>query len=90
MYILLVRLEEGGGVLKEYPLYTCENVDNYGRPLSFTGSTLIHVDSYTAIIVSHAQVRQYTRLQPHTVEVNASLGKRSATSVLFNPCNSVI
>ena len=31
MYILLVRFKEGGGGFrKEYPLYTCENGDNYG------------------------------------------------------------
>ena len=35
LYISLVRLKEvGGGFRKEYPLYSCENGDNYGQLLS--------------------------------------------------------
>ena len=33
--IFHVRFQgEGGGSQKAYVLYTCENVDNYGRPLT--------------------------------------------------------
>ena len=53
--------------------------------ISFSGPTLIHVYSYTAIIGSNTQLCQYTHSQVYG-RSSELLGRRFATTTLSNPC----